>query len=84
MKFLGHTAYTYKIISCVSHISIFHTPCIVMTSIPVFFTKSIVFVKHVSNALDSKKGRLHLWKTAQFTYSCWLALFSSVVDSKGK
>ena len=33
------------------------------------------FLKNVSNVLDSKKCRLHLWKTTYFTYNCWLVYF---------
>ena len=39
-----------------------------------FFDKIDSFLKNVSTALDSKKGRLYLWRTASFTHNCWLAL----------
>ena len=68
-----------------SHIN-FHMQCVIMTLITWLPTPCYMcyfqildkvgsFLKSVSNALDSKKGRLHLWRTGYFTYSCWLASF---------
>ena len=39
------------------------------------FDKIDCFLKKVSNDLYSKKGSLYLWRTAQFTYNCWLIFF---------
>ena len=33
------------------------------------------FLRNVSDILWRKKGRLDLWKTAEFTYNYWLAIF---------
>ena len=39
------------------------------------FNKIDNFLKNVSNVLNSKTIRLHLWITAYFIYSCLLAFF---------
>ena len=39
------------------------------------FDKIDSFLKNISNVLDSKKARLHLWIIAWFTKYCWLAFF---------
>ena len=69
-----------------SHID-FRTQCVIMTQIqwhpphPLLnssfqiFDKIDSFLKHISNVLDSKKGRIYLWRTFLFTYNCWLTFF---------
>ena len=40
------------------------------------FNKINRILKNVSNALGNKKGRLHFWRTAWFTYKCWFVVFA--------
>ena len=39
------------------------------------FDKIDSFLKMFQMYLTGKKGRLYLWRSASFTYSCWLAFF---------
>ena len=40
------------------------------------FDKIDSFLKMFQMSLTGKKWRLYLWRSASFTYSCWLAFFS--------
>ena len=64
----------------------FRTQCIIMKQIkwpptPYYkhnfriFHKIDSFLKNISHGFDSKKSRLHLWRTASFTYKCWYTFF---------
>ena len=73
----------------------FRTQCVIMTQItwppqPLLyawfpdFWQNLQFLKNVSNVLDSKKGRLHLWRTLNFHIIVGSLFFCSVLNSRRK
>ena len=86
-RFLGHTAYTFKIILGVSHVSIFHTPCIVMTQIILpripnicinsrFFYKIDSFCKKYFKYLRQEKSQITSLKNCSIYIQLLVSFFS--------